>query len=77
MADVALGTKESPAKWTAIAKDGAALPARLIKITDANLHIDSGETYDFEFEPKAPGEIPLSVKNDLNTSTVSTVIKVE
>ena len=77
MADLVLGTKENPAQWTPIAKDGAALPARLIKSSDANLHIDSGETYDFDFEPKTPGEIPLLVKNDLNTATLSTVVKVE
>ena len=65
-ADVQLGSKEHPPKWRALAKDGADLPSRLAKPGDAVLHITSGETYDFEFQPDALGEIPLQVENDLN-----------
>ena len=62
-ADILLGTKEHPASWRAIAKDGADLPSRLVKTSDASLHITSGEAYDFEFRSNVAGEIPLQVEN--------------
>jgi FtsP/CotA-like multicopper oxidase with cupredoxin domain len=67
-ADVLLGSKEHPATWREVAKDGADVPSRLTKPQDAVLHIVSGEAYDFEFQPDAPGEIPLQVENSLNKS---------
>jgi FtsP/CotA-like multicopper oxidase with cupredoxin domain len=67
-ADVQLGSKEHPATWYAVAKDGAGVPSRLAKPQDARLHIASGETYDFEFQPDALGEIPLQVANSFTTS---------
>jgi manganese oxidase len=67
-ANVQLGSKEHPATWRAVAKDGASVPSRLAKREDAELHIASGETYDFEFQPDAPGEIPLQIENDVNQS---------
>ena len=65
-ANVRLGNREHPVTWRAVAKDGATLPPRLAKSQDAILHIVSGEAYDFEFQPDAPGEIPLQVQNNLN-----------
>lgn len=65
-ADLRVGSKEHPATWHAIAKDGATLPPQLAKTSDAVLHIASGETYDFGFRPDAPGEIPLQVENIVN-----------
>ena len=62
-ADVQLGSKEHPATWRAVAKDGAEIPSRLAKPGDAVLHIASGETCDFEFQLDTPGEIPLQVEN--------------
>lgn len=62
-ADFQLGSKEHPATWRAIAKDGANLPARLAQTSNAILHFDSGEAYDFEFQPDSPGEVPLQVQN--------------
>ena len=67
-ANVQLGSKEHPATWRAVAKDGANVPSRLAKPGDAILHIASGETYDFEFQPDAPGEIPWQIENDVNQS---------
>lgn len=67
-ADLLLGSKEHPATWRAVAKDGANVPSRLGKPEDAVLHIASGETYDFEFQPDAPGEIPLQVENSFSKS---------
>ncbi len=63
-ANVQLGSKEHPATWRAVAKDGADVPSRLAKSGDALLHIASGETYDFEFQPDTPGEMPLQIEND-------------
>ena len=63
MATFRLGNKEHPATWRAIAKDGADLPARLVKSSDATLDIASGEAYDFEFRAEQPGEIPLEIEN--------------
>jgi hypothetical protein len=59
---------EHPATWLYLAKDGANVPSRLAKSEDAVLHIASGETYDFEFQPAAPGEIPLQIENGVNQS---------
>jgi manganese oxidase len=65
-ANFQLGNNEHPVTWRAIAKDGANLPPRLVKPSDAFLHIVSGETYDFEFQPDTAGEIALQVENNLN-----------
>jgi FtsP/CotA-like multicopper oxidase with cupredoxin domain len=65
-ANFQLGNSEHPVTWRAVAKDGADLPSRLVKPADAVLHIVSGETYDFEFQSDAAGEIPLQVENNLN-----------
>jgi len=76
-ADFQLGNKEHPVTWDAIAKDGATLPKRLAKSSDATLHIASGETYDFEFQPKTAGEIPLQVENIVNDAKLETKIVVQ
>ena len=64
-ADLLLGSREHPATWRAVAKDGADLPARLATRQDALLHISSGEAYDFEFQPEDSGEIPWQIENAL------------
>jgi FtsP/CotA-like multicopper oxidase with cupredoxin domain len=65
-ANVQLGIREKAVQWREVAKDGATVPARLAKIEDAMLHIASGETYDFEFQPETAGEIRLQIENPLN-----------
>ena len=69
-ADLQLGTPESVAQWRQVAKDGTTVPSRLAKPCDAKLHIASGETYDFEFQPDKPGEISLQIENVLNKATL-------
>jgi manganese oxidase len=69
-ADLLLGTKEHPASWLAIAKDGADLPSRLIKTNEASLHIASGEAYDFEFKSEVAAELPLQVENPVGHAKV-------
>ena len=46
-------TDSTAVSWRAIAKDGAALPARMATARDARLHIAPGEAYDFEITPRA------------------------
>ncbi|MEI2719340.1 MAG: multicopper oxidase domain-containing protein [Gemmatimonadales bacterium] len=46
--------------WRALAKDGADLPAAKRTVGPAQLRIDAGETYDFEFTPTEPGTYELS-----------------
>lgn len=65
-ANLQLGAAGNPPQWRQIAKDGALVPSRLAKPCPATLHIASGETYDFEFQPDRPGEIPLQIENPLN-----------
>ncbi|MBV8053532.1 MAG: multicopper oxidase domain-containing protein, partial [Acidobacteriaceae bacterium] len=69
-ADFRLGSKEHPVSWRAIAKDGADLPSGSATVSDAALHIASGEAYDFEFRPQAAGDIPIQVENILNRAQV-------
>jgi len=72
-----LGTKEHPVTWFALAKDGATVPPRLAKSSDATLLFDSGEVYDFEFQPETTGEIPLEVKNTENDAKLTGKIVVQ
>lgn len=48
------------AEWVPLAKDGATLPAALRAAQPARVRVDVGETYDFTFTPRAPGEYVLS-----------------
>jgi FtsP/CotA-like multicopper oxidase with cupredoxin domain len=48
-----------PVQWRAIAKDGADLPPQQAMMRDAVQRISVGETYDFEFSPKTPGDYEL------------------
>jgi hypothetical protein len=61
--DFRIGTKEQPAIWRAVAKTVPNLPPRLLVSSDAFLHIDSAETYDFEFTSVTAGEIPFQFQN--------------
>jgi FtsP/CotA-like multicopper oxidase with cupredoxin domain len=54
-----LTSEGHPAKWRAIAKDGANLPPQQATMLDAVQPISVGETYDFEFTPKEPGDYAL------------------
>lgn len=77
VASIRLGTKEHPATWRALAKDGATLPPSLAKQSDATLHIDSGEVYDFEFQPETAGELAFEVKNLFGAAKLTETIVVQ
>lgn len=76
-ASLQLGTKEHPVRWRALAKDGATLPARLAKSSDATVRMDSGEVYDFEFQPETAGEIPVEVSNVFGDAKLTDKIVVQ
>lgn len=76
-AEIEIGSDQHPVTWVAISKDGADLPSRLTKKEDARLHIASGETYDFEFQPDAAGEIPVNVKNGFGSGKVTETFVVQ
>ncbi len=56
---ISLLQKGQPVKWRALAKDGADLPPQQATERDAAQIISVGETYDFEFSPKTPGDYEL------------------
>ena len=76
-ADLRLGSKEHPATWRALSKDGAILPQRLAKSSDAALHFDSGEVYDFEFQSDAAAEISLELKNSFGEAKIVSKVVVQ
>ncbi len=56
---VSLRQASIPVEWRAVAKDAVDLPASQATMRRADLQISVGETYDFEFEATAPGELTL------------------
>jgi len=58
---VALLSGDKPVSWRAIAKDGADLPSGQATARPTQQMIGVGETYDFEFQPKLPGELRLDI----------------
>lgn len=54
-----LTAEAHPAQWRARAKDGADLPVQQATERAAVQDVGVGETYDFEFSPKEPGEYRL------------------
>jgi FtsP/CotA-like multicopper oxidase with cupredoxin domain len=50
---------DKPITWRAVAKDGYSLPRSQATDRPARLMFDPGEIYDFEYTPRAPGELAL------------------
>ena len=76
-ATLQIGTPDHLATWRPVSKDGADLPSRLSIPGNAQLHITSGETYDFEFRPTTPGPLPLQIENNLNQSKLTATLAVQ
>jgi FtsP/CotA-like multicopper oxidase with cupredoxin domain len=76
-ATLQIGTADHLATWRPISKDGADLPSRLSIPGDAQLHIASGETYDFEFRPTTPGQLPFQIENNLNQSKLTATLAIQ
>ena len=51
----------TPVTWRAVAKDGMELPAERAVMGPAVQQSGNGETYDFEFTPREPGELRVMV----------------
>jgi FtsP/CotA-like multicopper oxidase with cupredoxin domain len=62
---VALRRDTSLVRWRAVAKDGADLPPAAATDRPAVVMLNVGETYDFEFDAREPGEYVLQM-NQLN-----------
>jgi len=63
---VSLVSGSAPARWRALAKDGADLPAAQAIEREARQLISVGETYDFEFAPTTKGDLRLEVLRPFN-----------
>ena len=58
---VSLRDTNGPVEWLNIAKDGADLPANVVRPTKAQLTITVGETYDVEFSSATPQDLLLDL----------------
>jgi manganese oxidase len=72
--EVSLRNGEHAAKWRALAKDGADLPASQATMKDAVQVISVGETYDFAFAPQEPGAYALRFCSEGNEVTQMVVV---
>lgn len=48
--------------WRALGKDGADLPPAQATLRSAQQRMGAGETYDFEFAPRAAGDVRLQLQ---------------
>lgn len=73
---VSLRGDAGPVQWRAVAKDGADLPPNQATMRAASFVIGIGETYDFEFEPTAPGELRLeALRGGVITAALVRVVR--
>lgn len=63
-------------QWRPVAKDGAVLPPAHATPRPAHLLTGPGETADFEFTPREPGELRLEVKTQLTGWHVPVTVRV-
>lgn len=61
-----VGGGSTSVRWRAVAKDGADLPPAQAIEQEARQVVSVGETYDFEFEPTAKGDLRLEVLRPFN-----------
>lgn len=74
---VSLRGDAGPVSWRAIAKDGPELPPAQATARPARQTVGVGETYDFEYQPSAPGELRLeAVRTGLTGHITSVLIRV-
>jgi FtsP/CotA-like multicopper oxidase with cupredoxin domain len=66
-------SENHPAKWRALAKDGADLPAKQATEREAAQTISVGETYDFEFTPKEPGDFELRFCSEIGNEVTQMI----
>ena len=73
---VSLRADSVPARWRAVAKDGADLSARMATVRPASVRIGVGEAYDYEFTPERRGDLILSALNPEGHARVVSVVRV-
>jgi FtsP/CotA-like multicopper oxidase with cupredoxin domain len=56
---LSLADGKTPIQWRALARDGMTLPASQATMRPAEMIIDPGQIYDFEFAPRAAGTLTL------------------
>ena len=71
-----IGTDTSLAMWRPIAKDGADLPALQRTLQPAFLLTGPGETADFEFTPRSPGDLRLSIRTRIAGWSIPILLRV-
>jgi hypothetical protein len=62
-------------QWKPLAKDGADLSASQKLPRRAAQSVMVGETYDFEFEPQAPGSYSLLIESLNATGTIQSTLR--
>ena len=63
---VSLVAGSEAVRWRAVAKDGANLPPAQAIEREARQTVSVGETYDFEFQPAAKGDLRLEILRPFN-----------
>lgn len=63
--DLELTKDGAPLRWRAHAKDGADLPPALRVEGDAEIHTNTGQTFDFLWTPEEPGDATLALRWEL------------
>jgi FtsP/CotA-like multicopper oxidase with cupredoxin domain len=76
LAKVTLTRNGTLVQWTALAKDGADLPAEQALTGPASFPISPGETYDFQFRPERNDNMELTVEISLFKEKVTQAIRV-
>jgi FtsP/CotA-like multicopper oxidase with cupredoxin domain len=74
--DTSVRLNGHPVEWRAISKDGADLPPQQATLRDAVQTISVGETYDFEFSPKEPGDYEVRFCSDFGTVVTQVITAV-
>lgn len=74
---ISLTQNGTSALWTALAKDGADLPAEQALSGPASFLIAPGETYDYRFRPEQEGDMQITIDLTLLKEKVTQTLRVE
>jgi manganese oxidase len=72
---ISLGIAGKPVQWRAIAKDGADLPSQQATLREAKFNLGVGETYDFDFQPKAKATLTLEATGETQIRTATLAVQ--
>jgi FtsP/CotA-like multicopper oxidase with cupredoxin domain len=71
-----LARDSTPLTWRAVAKDGMDLPAERAGMGPAVQQMGNGETYDFEFTPREPGNFRITVSSGVGVLLAALPVRV-